>query len=96
MSPRAVQRFIAELENNNLIKVQQRGHGQSNIYYVDKSILIHNLETTTTEVSSLTMPFLSTLDTPKVAYPYKGRKDNFKRKLEKITAELVDNLRMQC
>ena len=93
-SSRNVQRFIAELESHKLVTTQQRGRGQSNIYHVDKSILIHSSKLTTPEVSCLDTPKLSTLDTPEVSTPYKGRKDNFKKEIEKITAGLVHNMRM--
>ena len=94
MSPRAVQRFLTELESHKLVTTQQRGRGQSNVYHVDKSILIHSPKLTTPEVSCLDTPKLSTLDTPEVSTPYKGRKDNFKKEIEKITAGLVHNMRM--
>lgn len=94
MSTRAVQRFIAELEALDLVKTQQRGRGQSNIYHVDKSILIHSARNNMPEVACLEAPKVASLDTPKVAYLYKGRKENFKKEIEKITAGIVDNLRM--
>lgn len=78
-SPRNVQRcFIAELEDRKLLVIQQRGRGQSNIYHVDKSILIHSSKLTTTNLSTR----------------YKGRKEHLKKEIEKITADLVHNMRM--
>lgn len=90
MSPRAVQRFLMELENKKLVISQQRGRGQSNIYYVDKSLLIHSSNLTTTNLSTLNTTDSSTPDTTDLSTPYKGRKDNFKKEIEKITAGLVD------
>ena len=94
MSPRAVQRFIVELETHNLLTTQQRGRGQSNIYHVDKLILIHSSKLTTPKVSCLDTTKLSTLDTTEVSYPYKGRKEHLKKEIEKITAGVVNNFRM--
>jgi hypothetical protein len=93
-SSRNVQRFIAELESHKLVTTQQRGRGQSNIYHVDKSILIHNPKLTTTDLSTLNRTDSSTLDTTDSSTPYKGRKENFKKEIEKITAGLVHNMRM--
>ncbi|MAM33440.1 MAG: hypothetical protein CMH28_00005, partial [Micavibrio sp.] len=93
-SSRNVQRFIAELESHKLVTTQQRGRGQSNIYHVDKSILIHSPKLTTTDLSTLDRTDSSTPDTTDPSTPYKGRKENFKKEIEKITAGLVHNMRM--
>jgi hypothetical protein len=92
-SPRNVQRFLAELEKHKLVTAQQRGRGQSNIYHVDKSLLIHSHKLTTTDLSTLDRTDSSTPDTTDLSTPYR-RKDNFKKEIEKITAGLVDNMRM--
>src|SRR5690606_17369286 len=73
MSVRAVQRFLTELESHNLIKTQRRGRGQSNMYLLDASILVHRRHFDTTEVAYLDTPKLARLDMPKVSYPYKRR-----------------------
>ena len=93
-SPRNVQRFIAELEDHKLLIIQQRGRGQSNIYHVDKSILIHSSKLTTTDLSTLNRTDSSTPDTTDPSTPYKGRKEHLKKEIEKITAGLVHNMRM--
>lgn len=93
-SPRNAQRFIAELECHKLLTTQQRGRGKSNIYHVEKSLLIHSPALTTTDLSTLDTTDSSTLDTTDPSTPYKGRKENFKKEIEKITAGIVDNLRM--
>jgi DNA-binding transcriptional ArsR family regulator len=93
MSKRAVQRFLAELEENGLITTKQRGRGQSNMYSVDKSIVIHIPNLNVPKVATLDTPLLATPEMPKLATPYR-RKENFKKELEKITAGLVHNMRM--
>ena len=93
-SPRNVQRFIAELEDHKLLRIQQRGRGQSNIYHVDKSVLIHSSKLTTTNLSTLNRTDSSTPDTTDPSTPYKGRKEHLKKEIEKITTGLVHNMRM--
>jgi len=93
MSVRAVQRFIAELESLDLIQTHRRGRGQSNLYLVDKSILIHSTHFDTPEVAHPDTPKVAHPDTPEVSYPYR-RKENFKKEIEKITAGVVNNMRM--
>ena len=78
MSARAVQRFISELEFHALIETRRRGCGQSNMYVLDESILIHNFIHDTTLLATLDTPEVSTLDTPLLAYPYR-RRNNFKK-----------------
>jgi DNA-binding transcriptional ArsR family regulator len=94
MSKRAVQRFLVELEENGLITAKRRGRGQSNIYVLDKSIVIHIPNLKMPKVATLKTPVPATLEVPKVATPYKGGKENYKKELEKITAGLVHNMRM--
>lgn len=94
VSSRGAQRFIAELEQANLIRSEQRGRGQSNIYHLDKSIVIHIPKITTTKLSTLNRTNVSTPDTTDLSRPYKGGKENYKKELEKITAGLVHNMRM--
>jgi DNA-binding transcriptional ArsR family regulator len=93
MSKRAVQRFLIELEENNMVTAHQRGRGQSNMYVLDKSIVIHIPILDTPKVATLDRPLLATPDTPKVATPYR-RKENFKKEIEKITHALGDKLRV--
>ena len=94
MSKRAVQRFLIELEENNLITPHRRGRGQSNMYVLDKSIIIHIPNLDVPKVATLDMPLLATLEVPKVATPYR-RKENFKKEIEKITHALGDKMRMR-
>ena len=94
MSVRAVQRFISELEFNALIETRQRGRGRSNIYILDESLLIHNFIHNTPLLATLDTPEVATPDTPLLAYPYR-RRNNFKKKLEEITPESVDNLEIR-
>jgi DNA-binding transcriptional ArsR family regulator len=93
MSVRAVQRFISELEEADLVKIERRGRGYSNLYHVDKSIVIHIPKLDTPKVAHLDTPKVSRPDVPEVAYPYR-RKENFKKEIEKIPAGLVYNMRM--
>lgn len=93
MSIRAVQRFISELEGAGLIRTERRGRGQSNMYHVDKSIIIHMPNLDMPKVASLDMPEVAHPDVPKVAYPYR-RKENYKKEIEKITHALGDKLRV--
>jgi len=71
MSVRAVQRFISELEFHVLLETRRRGRGQSNMYLLDESLLIHNFIHDTPEVAHPEVPKVADLDVPKVAYPYK-------------------------
>lgn len=93
MSARNVQRLLLELEEKGLIVKHQRGCNRSNMYYVDKSILIHRRDLDTTDLSSPNRTKLSTPDTTNVSYPYR-RKENFKKEIEKITLALGDKMRM--
>ena len=93
MSKRAVQRFLVELEENGLITSKQRGRGQSNLYLVDKSIVIHIPNLDVPKVATLDTPLLATPEMPKVATPYR-RKENFKKEIEKITHALGDKMRV--
>ncbi len=93
MSVRAVQRFIIELEGLELIQSKRRGKGMSNLYHVDKSLLIHRSKSDMPEVAHLERPKLAHPDAPKVAYPYR-RKENYKKEIEKITLALGDKMRM--
>ena len=93
MSVRAVQRFISELEEADLVKTERRGRGYSNLYRVDKSIVIHISKLDTPKVAHLDMPKVSPPDVPEVAYPYR-RKENFKKEIEKITHALGDKMRV--
>jgi DNA-binding transcriptional MocR family regulator len=94
MSVRAVQRFVIELEGSKLIQSKRRGKGQSNLYYVDKSILIHRLKSDTPVLAHLDTPKVARPDAPELADPYKGRRENHKKELEKITNSLVYKMRM--
>lgn len=94
MSARAVQRFLSELEDLELIESQRRGRGQSNSYTLNAALLIHRRHFDTPKVSRLDTPKLSSLDKPKVAYPY-GRRNNFKKEIEEITAGIVDKWRVR-
>jgi DNA-binding transcriptional ArsR family regulator len=93
MSIRAVHRFISELEEANLIKTKRRGYGQSNMYTVDKSIVIHIPKIDMPKVAYLNTPEVADHDVPKVADPYR-RKENFKKEIEKITHALGDKMRV--
>ena len=93
-SPRNAQRFLAELESHRLITIQQRGRGQSNIYSIEKSLLVLGSKLTTTDLSTLDRTDPSTPDTTDLSTPYKGRKENFKKEIEKITADLAYKMRI--
>lgn len=93
MSVRAVQRFLIELEGLGLIKTQRRGRGQSNVYVLDKALLIHRKHFDTPKVAHQDRPKLAHPDASEVSYPYR-RRNNSKKEIEKITAQVANSLRM--
>lgn len=93
MSVRAVQRFLIELEGLGLIKTQRRGRGQSNVYVLDKALLIHRKHFDTPKVAHQDRPKLAHPDASEVSYPYR-RRNNSKKEIEKITTQVANSLRM--